>query len=106
MMESLAGLYGIAIIFLLVLAVLWFLLPFAVFGIKPKIDEVLAEVKQTNNILKDVGAALQILVNVLDPEAAKKVVTTSTNDPRPGQEDYSFIREFQKEREQKRKDKR
>lgn len=45
-----------AVVFLIVLALLWFLLPFAVFGIKERMDraekvqnEILQELKQINN---------------------------------------------------------
>jgi hypothetical protein len=44
----LGGGLGVAIIlFLLILAILWFVLPFAVFGTKPKLDE-------TNKLLKEI----------------------------------------------------
>jgi hypothetical protein len=49
---------GIAIVYIvfvllaLFAAILWILLPFAVFGIKPKLDMLLAEARQTNAYLK------------------------------------------------------
>jgi hypothetical protein len=53
------GLLGVfAIAFLAVLAILWFFLPFAVFGIQPKIDKMLAEQKRTNELLTEINAAL------------------------------------------------
>jgi hypothetical protein len=52
MNELLSGGFGIAIVlFLLVLAILWFLLPFAIFGTKDKLSELIAESKQTNDLL-------------------------------------------------------
>lgn len=36
------------VLFLVVLAIPWFLLPFAVFGTKSKLDELISEARQTN----------------------------------------------------------
>ena len=41
----------VVIIFLFVLAVLWFLLPFAVFGVKKLLTELIAEQRKTNALL-------------------------------------------------------
>ena len=49
--DSLAGLYLAIGIFLAVLAVLWFLLPFAVFGTKDKLTQLINETKKTNEEL-------------------------------------------------------
>lgn len=43
-------------LFVLLLAVLWFCLPFAVFGIKPLLREVLAQQRITNEYLQDLAA--------------------------------------------------
>lgn len=40
-MDALFNTSGMAAVFLIILAILWFLLPFAVFGIKSKIDQTL-----------------------------------------------------------------
>lgn len=45
------GLSGLFVIFLIVLAVLWFLLPFAVFGVKDLLQQMLYETKKTNELL-------------------------------------------------------
>lgn len=50
-MEALGGFYLIVVIFLFVLAILWFLLPFAIFGTKDKLSELIAENKKTNEQL-------------------------------------------------------
>jgi hypothetical protein len=43
------GFLGIVIaLFLLALAILWFILPFAIFGTKDKLSELIAESRQTN----------------------------------------------------------
>ena len=49
MSELLGSGFGVAIVlFLFVLAILWFLLPFAIFGTKDKLGELIAESKKTN----------------------------------------------------------
>jgi len=58
-MESLVGAMAIVWIFLIVLAILWFCLPFAVFGTQPKIEKVLAEVRRTNQILEDIRSDIR-----------------------------------------------
>lgn len=42
----------IGAVFLVVLAILWFCLPFAVFGLKPKMDALIAAQQETNRLLK------------------------------------------------------
>ena len=49
-MELFSGALGIIVIgFLVVLSVLWFILPFAVFGIKNRLDNVVAELRELRN---------------------------------------------------------
>lgn len=52
----------IAIIFLFILAILWFLLPFAIFGTKGKLDDIKSELQDTNQklqmILNEMGRTL------------------------------------------------
>lgn len=50
-MEALGGFYLIVVLFLFVLAILWFLLPFAIFGTKDKLSELITENKKTNEQL-------------------------------------------------------
>ncbi len=57
-MEALGGLYLIVVLFLFVLAILWFLLPFAIFGTKDKLSELIAETKKTNEQLSAVRSEL------------------------------------------------
>ncbi|MEJ8846367.1 hypothetical protein [Variovorax rhizosphaerae] len=40
-------------LFLIVLAILWICMPFAIFGTKPLLRELLAEQKKTNKLLQD-----------------------------------------------------
>ncbi len=47
----------IFMIFMLIVGILWFLMPFAVFGIKARLDEHLKEVKQTNRLLTQIAEA-------------------------------------------------
>jgi hypothetical protein len=44
-------------------AVLWILLPFAVFGTKPKLDLIIAEARQTNALLKALGDQQRVLID-------------------------------------------
>ena len=53
-MEGLGILYILFGLFVLVLVILWICLPFAVFGIKERLDSVLAEAKAMNLYLKDI----------------------------------------------------
>lgn len=48
-----ALLYVAIAIFILVLAVCWIVLPFAIIGTKPLLRELLAEQKRTNQLLSD-----------------------------------------------------
>ncbi len=49
--DILGGLGLFWVIFLIALATLWFLLPFAVFGIKGRLDVQIAEQERTNQLL-------------------------------------------------------
>jgi len=51
-MGAYAGLSFIVVIFLIVLAILWFFLPFAIFGTKDLIEQQIKESKETNKLLK------------------------------------------------------
>ena len=42
------GIYLAVVLFLVVLAILWFFLPFAIFGTKAKLDLLIQEMKRTN----------------------------------------------------------
>ena len=58
MNETLGGLYvGIAL-FLLVLAILWFFLPFAIFGTKDKLNQLIRETQETNEELRRIRIQL------------------------------------------------
>jgi hypothetical protein len=43
--------FPVVLVFGLVLAILWFCLPFAVFGTKDKLDQLIAETRKTNEEL-------------------------------------------------------
>lgn len=51
-MEGLAGVTMVLTLLALLLGALWFFLPFAVFGIKPKIDAAITEARHANAQLK------------------------------------------------------
>ena len=46
----------IYVIIMLTLAVLWFFLPFAVFGMKPKLDAMLIEMRKDNALLESIAS--------------------------------------------------
>jgi hypothetical protein len=50
-MEILGGLYTIAVLFVIVLAICWIILPFALIGTKPLLRQLLAEMKRNNDLL-------------------------------------------------------
>lgn len=47
-----AGMGFIVVVFLIILAILWFFLPFAIFGTKDLIEQQIKETKETNVLLK------------------------------------------------------
>lgn len=49
--ESVGVAYGIVAIFVLVLAICWIVLPFALIGTKPLLRQLIAETKRTNDLL-------------------------------------------------------
>ena len=58
-MEALAGMGAFTILLLMVLWVLWFFLPFAVFGTKPRLDKLHAEQQATNDLLRQLIGEMQ-----------------------------------------------
>lgn len=53
------GIIAIGIILLIVLAILWFCLPFAVFGTKPLIEEAIREQKALRKAIEDLHATIK-----------------------------------------------
>lgn len=62
-MGALGGLMVFVWLFLFLLAVLWFLMPFAVFGTKGVLKELIAEQKKTNRLLEEAAARARGPVN-------------------------------------------
>lgn len=60
--NSLVGAGVVIWLFLMALGVLWFFLPFAVFGTKPKLDKILLELQTLNKTLKDISTQNRVLV--------------------------------------------
>lgn len=58
-MEGLAGFIEFVFLFLIVLAILWFILPFAIFGTKPRLDKGNSLAEETNDLLSKIGKELQ-----------------------------------------------
>jgi outer membrane lipoprotein-sorting protein len=63
MMETMTGFGLVTSVFLFVLAILWFLLPFAIFGTKDRLDAILQEMKALNKELAVMRAELQQIKN-------------------------------------------
>ncbi len=64
-----SGTLGMIILFIMLLAaVLWFFLPFAVFGIKPRIDELIKINKETNVLLESINSEVIELRKSSDSE--------------------------------------
>jgi hypothetical protein len=56
-MEGMVGAMAVAWLALLVLVVVWIVLPFAIFGLKPLLRELVREQRRTNELLeKRIGA--------------------------------------------------
>ena len=67
------GIFGLVIfLFLLVLAILWFILPFAIFGIKPKLDKILEELDKTNRLLAAFSSAAKLTSSPGETRAKEK----------------------------------
>jgi hypothetical protein len=69
-----AWVYLAIVLFLIVLAIVWILLPFAIFGTKPKLDALIDESRKTNAQLREIASLLGAFrPNTLsDPSAAVK----------------------------------
>jgi hypothetical protein len=50
-------------VFLFVLAVLWFLLPFAVFGSKRRLDKIVNELQMLNKTMKEISSQNRVIVD-------------------------------------------
>jgi hypothetical protein len=53
--SGLAAFGLIGTLFVFVLAILWILVPFAIFGIKPLLRELIAEQRKTQELLMEIG---------------------------------------------------
>jgi hypothetical protein len=72
------GAIGIYVIILVVLAILWFFLPFAVFGTKPKLDALIAEARKLNKTMETLVSQQRVLV-----EQQKLLIPPSRLPPSP-----------------------
>ena len=76
MSELMTGGIGLVVIlFLFVLAVLWFLLPFAIFGTKDKLAEIIQETKKTNAELARISSELAASRSTLASQAPQPPIT-------------------------------
>lgn len=72
MLDVIAALLGptgtlILVLVLVIVFILWFFLPFAVFGTKPKIDALRGELERTNRHLSDISAVITRLESRSQP---------------------------------------
>jgi hypothetical protein len=74
MEQTLGGIYVFVVLFLVVLAILWFILPFAIFGTKSKLDALIVETKKTNTELEKLRGQLS---TTLHPNSAPSMKTPS-----------------------------
>ena len=68
---ALSGTYLFVVLFLVVLANLWFLLPFAVFGTKAKLDSLISEMRKSNAELKALREQLATVSTQTTAESSK-----------------------------------
>ncbi len=52
--ELLIGGASIYILFLFILTIVWIFLPFAIFGTKKRLDQIIEETRKTNRLLEEV----------------------------------------------------
>lgn len=64
-MEAITSLSAIWILFLLVLGILWFLLPFAIFGTKDRLRDLIEENRRSNQELAAIRKQLSDLQQTL-----------------------------------------
>lgn len=57
---ALSGVTLLIVLFLLCVAVLWFILPFALFGTKPILRSILRETEKTNALLERITAGTSV----------------------------------------------
>ena len=57
-------LFIIGVAFIILLLILWFLLPFAVFGTKVKLNDLINETKKTNDRLRKMEALFVIMIKL------------------------------------------
>lgn len=82
----LGGVFGLfVILFLLVLGILWFIFPFAVFGVKPLLRQLIAEQKRTNETLARISQQIHpIAVAVVEaPKPVQQAAPAQDQPPAP-----------------------
>ena len=54
----------VGVVFIILLLILWFLLPFAIFGTKVKLNDLINETKKTNDKLEKLRALFVIMIKL------------------------------------------
>ena len=82
--SGLAALGGFMTLFLLLVGILWILVPFAVFGIKPLLRQLIAEQKRTNEALTRISQQIHpIAIAVVDRAPQAPAAPTLPPAPEP-----------------------
>lgn len=83
MEQTLGGAFGGALIFvilfLIVLGILWFLLPFAIFGTKARLDLLITEVRATKHELRELNLALSRVASTTGATNTPRTAPTSSD---------------------------
>lgn len=82
------GILALVYLFGIVLAVLWFLLPFAVFGVKDRLDTLIKVQKKTNTLLEQ-SLKVSEPVKARAPVKAKAKVNISVPEKTPDNGDLA-----------------
>lgn len=81
--SGIAALGGIFMIFSVILAILWILVPFAIFGIKPLLRDLLAEQRKTYAALATISQQIHTASLLVVPAAS--ALPAQTPVPGPGE---------------------
>lgn len=86
--QMLTGVLGLVVIaFLIVLALLWFLLPFAVFGLKDRLADIKREIAASNATLEMIARHAAVIETSAKRAEAKAIAPTVAADE-PVARDY------------------
>lgn len=80
--NGLAALGGFMTLFLILLGILWLLVPFAIFGIKPLLRQLITEQKRTNEVLTRISQQIHPIAQaIVDGTRVAPLPTPEQPDP-------------------------